>query len=76
MTGRFIPLLQDHPKIYAYERRDENDSLIVLSNFYAENAEADLDLENYEVYLSNYADTDVKNHMVLRPYEAVILKRK
>ena len=74
--GRFIPLLQDHPKIYAYERRDENDSLIVLNNFYAENAEADLDLENYEVYLSNYADTDVKNHMVLRPYEAVILKRK
>ena len=74
--GIFIPLLQDHPKIFAYERKTDEDSLIVLNNFYAENAEADIDLENYEVYLSNYSDTEVSSHMVLRPYESVIFKRK
>jgi trehalose-6-phosphate hydrolase len=74
--GIFIPLLQEHPKIFAYERRTEEDSLIVLNNFFAEETEADLDLEGYEVYLSNYKDTEVLNHMVLRPYESVILKKK
>ena len=74
--GKFIPLLKDHKQIFAYERRDEEDSLIVLNNFYGDHAEADLSLEGYEVYLSNYSDTSVSDHMVLRPYESVILKRK
>ena len=74
--GKFIPLLKDHPQIFAYERKLDDDSLIVLNNFYGETAEADIDLEGYEVCLSNYSDTAVNNHMVLRPYEAVILKKK
>ena len=69
-------MLEDHPKVYAYERRTEDDSLIVINNFFAEETEVDVNLEGYEVYLSNYADTKTDSHLILRPYESVIFRKK
>jgi len=74
--GIYVPMLEDHPKVYAYERRTEDDSLIVINNFFAEETEVDVSLEGYEVYLSNYADTKTDSHLVLRPYESVIFRKK
>ena len=74
--GLFYELLADHEKVFAYERKYENESLICVSNFFAEQTEIDLDLTGYEVLLGNYSDAQPAAHMVLRPYETVILYKK
>ncbi|MDO4520157.1 MAG: alpha,alpha-phosphotrehalase [Erysipelotrichaceae bacterium] len=74
--GVYIPMLRDHPKVYAYERKTDDDSLIVVSNFFPEETAADVCLDGYEVYLSNYSDSKAENHLVLRPYESVIFRKK
>ena len=74
--GLFIPLLEDHEKIFAYERRFQDESLICIGNFFKEDTEAHLDLEGYEILLSNYPDTQPGNDLKLRPYETVIMLKK
>ena len=74
--GLFYELLADHEKVFAYERKYGDESLICVSNFFAEQTEIDLDLTGYEVLLGNYSDAQPSAHMVLRPYETVILYRK
>ncbi len=74
--GTYRILLQEHPSVYAYERNYEQESMIVLNNFYGTNTEVSLDLDGYEVLLSNYKDTVAADTMQLRPYESVVLYRK
>ena len=74
--GIIVPLLEDHEKVFAYERKYNDESLICVNNFFAENTEFDLDLTGYEVLLGNYPDQKPASHMALRPYETVILYRK
>ncbi len=71
--GLFYELLSEHEKVFAYERKYEDESLICLNNFFAEQTEVDLDLTGYEVLLGNYSDVQPASHMALRPYETVIL---
>ena len=74
--GIIVPLLEDHEKVFAYERKYNDESLICVNNFFAENTEIDLDLADYEVLLGNYPDQKPASHMTLQPYETVILYRK
>lgn len=73
--GIVVPLLEDHEKVFAYERKYQDESLICICNFFNEETEADLDTAGYEVLLSNYSDSKPGKVMKLRPYEAVILKK-
>lgn len=72
--GDYIPLLQEHKAIFAYKRSSSEGDLLVLNNFYAENAEAVLkeELDGYDILLSNYKDSRLANHIALRPYESVV----
>ena len=74
--GLFVPLLEDHDKVFAYERKLGNESLICINNFFGEETEICLPLEGYEVILSNYADVAVGGQMKLRPYETVVVLKK
>lgn len=74
--GIFVPLLEEHEKVFAYERKFNDESLVCINNFYAEETTADLDIEGYEVLLSNYSDAVAQNHLTLRPYETIILYKK
>ena len=74
--GLFYPLLEEDEKIFAYERKYENESLICINNFFAEPAAFTLPLEGYEVLLTNYDHVSVSNTMELRPYESIILYKK
>jgi trehalose-6-phosphate hydrolase len=74
--GLFVPMMEDHDKVFAYERKLNDESLICFSNFYADETEIDLASEGYGILLSNYQDTVLKDHMVLRPYESVIIYKK
>ncbi|MBM7540979.1 alpha,alpha-phosphotrehalase [Amphibacillus cookii] len=78
-TGDYHLLLPDHHAIFAYMRRDRDQQLIVLNNFYGDTVSYDLAKEGFEndkrpeVLISNYPDQkgDLRSG-VLRPYESVV----
>ena len=74
--GLFVPLLEDHEKVFAYQRVLGNESLICLNNFYGEETEAELDTEGYEIVLANYKDAALGKVTKLRPYETIIAIKK
>ncbi|RXZ02028.1 alpha,alpha-phosphotrehalase [Fictibacillus sp. S7] len=69
---------EEHPAIFAYTRNTENESLMVVNNFYGTDAEWVLP-EGIEfvphkatVLLSNYEDSPTYAKTVLRPYESIV----
>jgi oligo-1,6-glucosidase len=72
VEGDFTLLFKDHPSLFAYERKWNEETVLVLCNFGTEDLKVDLNLEGYHVLLSNYYNT---NPNLLRPYEAVVLKK-
>ena len=75
--GRFVPMLEDHPAVFAYGRILDEEKLIVICNFYGKPCEIVLDeaLDGYTLLLSNYEDTAPTATMQLRPYESFVLYR-
>lgn len=78
-TGRFELLAEDDPAVFAYVRDGGAEKLIVVNNFFAEEAEFKLpDGDGWHEYecrllLSNYADSPADpQHLRLRPYESVV----
>ena len=74
--GSFIPLLQDHPSVFAFARQWKEESMIVLCNFYGEETTVHVKTEGYTLLYGNYEDVIVSDEMKLRPYESVVLYRK
>ena len=76
VEGDFQLLANNHPTLFAYERKWKNESLLVLCNFSANELVMEEELTSripeYKVLLSNY---EAGNTAVLRPYEAVVLKK-
>lgn len=75
--GRYIPLLEEHESIFAYQRKLNDEDLLVFNNFYGKETSMIFeDLKGYKVILSNYSDFKISNNMKLRPYESIVLYRK
>ena len=80
--GDYIQFLEDHPKVYAYERNYNGEKLLVINNFYGEECLVDLSkeiegLENYNksILISNYKDSTLDLlSLKLRPYESIVYK--
>lgn len=75
--GDYQLLLADNPKVFAYTRNWQGETLIVASNFYAEEVTVEPSinkLENAQVLLSNYSDSEgiPLDHLKLRPYESIV----
>lgn len=72
--GSFIPLMENHTSVYAYKRIYENETIIVINNFFDKNTEVsfDFDITKYQCILSNYDNTKLENNMILKPYESFI----
>ncbi|MCH6268476.1 glycoside hydrolase family 13 protein [Neobacillus citreus] len=74
--GDFQLLLEDHPELFAYERKWKEECVIVICNF----GDKDVAIENelltrisdYNVILSNYEGSNIEK---LRPFEVVVLTR-
>jgi len=74
--GRFFMLAEDSEQIFAYVREDEKHRLLVVCNFFEEQADCGLqaEWEGMELVISNYKDAGGE---MLRPYEArMYLARK
>ncbi|MFC4802830.1 alpha-glucosidase [Neobacillus sp. GCM10023253] len=76
VEGDFQLLLEDHPELFAYERKWKEECVIVICNF----GDKDVAIENelvtrisdYNVILSNYEGSNIEK---LRPFEVVVLTR-
>ncbi len=73
--GTFRQLLEDHTSVFAFQRTLGTEDVVVLANFYGNEAEITLDLTGYEMALSNIGRTD-SDITVLKPYEAAVLIRR
>ncbi|MCA0150511.1 alpha,alpha-phosphotrehalase [Rossellomorea vietnamensis] len=76
--GEYELLLGDHPEIMAYSRKWDDQTLLVVANFYGGNPEFHLpeaaDDSHTEILISNYSDSSERPSDInsLRPYEAIV----
>lgn len=75
--GDYQELLAGHPQIWAYARRANGQTLLVVSNFYGELVEfslpAELQSGEGHLLLGNYPDSPARPQSgMLRPYESLI----
>ena len=76
VDGKFELLLPEDETFFAYSRKNENETLYVVANFYDKTAECPLEqeLEGMELLYSNYEKSeDAKSY---RPYEARMYYKK
>lgn len=73
--GDFCPLDQKNPSVLAYQRHWNDESLIVVNNFYGKEISwtCPEKLEGYRCLLSNYPDRTISTQLTLRPYESLML---
>lgn len=76
-TGDFKILFKDHVQLFAYERRAEKESLLVLCNFSKDEILLKDDVvKNYicnsKLISHNYPSVDLLDKIELRPYEALV----
>jgi oligo-1,6-glucosidase len=76
--GDFIPVLEQHDKVFAYLRTEGETRLMVVANFSGESLTVDLSEFNQssaEVLLSNSGITTFDfNEVELKPYDAYMIK--
>ncbi|MDU5144047.1 MAG: alpha,alpha-phosphotrehalase [Paenibacillus dendritiformis] len=78
--GDYRLLLADHKQVFAYARQWQNETLLVVSNFYREPvslAAGEIGISpahgKYGMLLSNYADSPEEfQTLQLRPYESIV----
>ena len=79
-TGRYELLDRDHPAVFAYLRRGEDEALLVVNNFYADPVEWRLpaqlaEYERRELVIANLGEpVFTAGALALRPYESVVLR--
>lgn len=77
--GDFIPLLESHPQVFAYERKDQDEHIVVINNFSSESIEIELPShlanQGCTSLIANYEAIETLNTaMTLRPYESFAVK--
>lgn len=77
--GDFIPLFEEHPAVFAYERKDEEQHLVVLNNFTAEPQTLTLPEhlmdKEVECLIANLDSvTHFGSQLTLTPYQSIVVK--
>ena len=74
--GRYVPILKEHPEVYAYQRVLDGEQAFIFNNFYAHNQQITLPqaMDQAQVLIKNYEDVQISSTtLTLRPYESVVL---
>ena len=78
--GTYELLLPDSEELYVYTRTLGGEKLITICNFTDHETGYRLPEEfaqnTAEILIGNYEDAEVKAQMTLRPYEAVVIRRR
>lgn len=75
--GTYQAFLAEHPAIYGYLRSYQDQELLVLNNFFAEEVVIELP-ERFmkgEVLINNYPATELTKELVLKPYQSLAIYR-
>lgn len=74
-TGSYEPLFLEHKQVWAYRRKNENQELITISNFFEEPITIDLAKEvsesDWEYLLGNYGEREFHSELSLNPFEII-----
>lgn len=75
--GTYDLFLADDPNLYIYTRTYENDKLLIVCNFTDKEVSFDLsnEFKNSSVLISNYKHSNIFKNSILKPYEAVVLRK-
>ncbi len=72
--GRHKLLEPNHPQLYAYERYDDTQKLLILSNFSTEPCHVAMDVTIKDVLMTNYNVIDpVLKDYTMSPYETLVV---
>ncbi|MDG3088455.1 alpha-glucosidase [Vibrio hannami] len=79
--GEFIPLAEEHPDVFAYERKDDAEHMVIVSNFSSQVQRMVLPehLQNLDTkcLISNYQAIErLEREIELRPFESFAVKLK
>ncbi|KHD44181.1 alpha,alpha-phosphotrehalase [Streptococcus hongkongensis] len=76
--GDYKAAFKDSERIYAFERELDGQKLLVLNNFYADQAQVELPIayQNGQVLISNYAIDSVGTTLTLEAYQTVAILSK
>lgn len=75
--GTYQAFLAEHPAIYGYLRRYQNQELLVLNNFFAEEVVIELPEEfiDGDILINNYPTTELTKELTLKPYQSLAIYR-
>lgn len=74
--GLYEPVLKDHESIYAYRRILGAEEWLVYNHFSADEPIIWIDSAKYDIVLSNVKRETLEDELRLKPYEALILRKK
>ena len=79
--GLYYPILEDNPNILAYVREYEGEVLLNINNFFSKEIEIKLDnviedFDKFDYLLGNYGPVEIKETILLRPYESLSLIKR
>lgn len=76
--GTYDLLLPESKEIYMYTRTWKDEKLLVVCNFSGDTVKVELPEEfgDAEVLISNYKEVNVKGEMMVRPYEAFVIRKQ
>lgn len=75
VEGDYKAVFQDSDKVYAFERQLDGQKLLVLNNFFSQEATIQLpaDYQTGQVLISNYDGVELAEHLVLKPYQTLAI---
>lgn len=74
--GEYESYALEHDAVFAYTRKYQGEKLLVLNNFYGEEASIEIPNEflNGDILIGNYSDHQLREDYTLRPYESLAIK--
>ncbi|MFM0842863.1 glycoside hydrolase family 13 protein [Streptococcus suis] len=73
--GNYEVIETGNPLVMAYRKYDEQDNFIILVNFTSDEQTYEVSSEGYSMFMHNYENGVNLDENVLRPFEAIVLKK-
>ncbi|HFU4077667.1 TPA: alpha-glucosidase [Streptococcus suis] len=73
--GKYEVMETGNSSVMAYRKYDEQDDFIILVNFTSDEQAFEVSSEGYALFMHNYEEAAFLAGQLLRPYEAIVLKK-
>ncbi|HFI0121871.1 TPA: alpha-glucosidase [Streptococcus suis] len=73
--GNYEVMETGNSSVMAYRKYDDQDDFIILVNFTSDEQAYEVSSEGYSLFMHNYEVASIFDGQLLRPYEAIVLKK-